>query len=77
MVFEIENARASKSSSSTPSADAIIRCWIVVAKELVKLNNWHSLQGILAGLQISLTKENKAIWAKVPNEVRPFNVKIR
>jgi len=54
-----------------------IQCWISVAIELVKLNNWHSLQGILAGLQASLTKDNKPSWGKVNTECREWFISTR
>jgi len=38
-------------------ADLVIRFFILIAKELVKMNNWHTLQGMIAALQKSLTKK--------------------
>jgi len=89
VLYEIDSARSTKqsgsssssssssSSNSAPSPDSAIRCWIAVAQELVKLNNWHSLQGILSGLQNSLSKDNKQAWSKVANEDREWFIQIR
>jgi hypothetical protein len=42
-----------------------IKQWVKIAQELEKLNNWHSLCGVVGGLHKSLTPENRPFWDKV------------
>jgi len=37
-------------------------------KELVKMNNWHSSQAIIAALQKTLSKRYRSYWEKIPIE---------
>jgi len=65
VLYEIENAKRK---------EHVMCYFILIARELVKLNNWHSLQSIMAGLEeCSTNPKHKLTWEKMcPDDLTLF-----
>jgi len=66
--FVCQEVNHSKAISTTPWVT--LHNFINVAQELKTLNDWHSLLGLVGGLQQLLTPENKFMWDNLPQPDR-------
>eukprot|EP01124_Arcella_intermedia_P017369 TRINITY_DN24136_c0_g1_i1.p1 TRINITY_DN24136_c0_g1~~TRINITY_DN24136_c0_g1_i1.p1 ORF type:complete len:384 (+),score=121.01 TRINITY_DN24136_c0_g1_i1:162-1154(+) len=58
VIYEIE--------INTKKTEFVVHHFFIIARELIKINNWHSLHGIIAALEaISNSPTHKDLWGKL------------